>query len=380
MEPRSHTSGRPLCPLRPLRPLARNLFLIVVGGVLGSVLTTYSLASAHPFTTRPAAHTSRSTGAVPAPETDRLREAAIARVSPAIVEVKGNKGLGSGVILTKDGYIVTNNHVVAGEQQISVRLPDGHTYSAKVVGADAVDDLAVVKIGAGNLPTATLGNSADLKVGQSVLAIGNPLGIVSTVTDGIVSALHRSVQEGQNTNGSIPNAIQTSAAINPGNSGGALIDLSGQVVGIPTLTAVDPEFNAPAAGVGFAIPSDSVKSIAQQITTYGKVLHSGRAALGIEAAPQPVTPALAQQYNLPVDHGILIARVASNGPAARAELQQGDIIVKVGSTTIATYEDLLGALSQQKPGDTVRVTAIDPQHHQHTYQIKLGELNVNSNA
>jgi S1-C subfamily serine protease len=295
-----------------------------------------------------------------------------------VVEVKGDQGLGSGVILTKNGYIVTNNHVVSGQQQLTVRLSDGKNLPAKLIGVDTVDDLAVVKINANNLPPATLGNSGDLRVGQSLLAIGNPLGIVSTVTDGIVSALHRSVSEGQQTNGRILNAIQTSAAINPGNSGGALINLAGQVIGIPTLTAVDPEFNAPAAGVGFAIPSSTVKNITSQIMKYGKVMHSGIAALGIQAYPQSITPSIARQNNLPVDHGVLIRQVESNGPAAKAGIHANDIVVKIGSTTITSYEDMLGALAQHKPGDTIDVTVVTPQRQQHTYKIKLGELNVNN--
>src|ERR671937_3059776 len=226
--------------------------------------------------------------------------------------------------MTRDGYIVTNNHVVAGAHQILVALNNGKTVPATLRGYDPVDDLAVVKINAGNnLPTVTFGNSDALQVGQTVLADGNPLGIVQTVTEGIVSAVGRVVTEGQHSQGRIINAIQTSAPINPGNSGGALINLAGQLVGIPTLTAVDPEFDAPAPGVGFAIPSNRVKDIASQIIKYGKVEHSGIAELGIRAAS--VTPQLAQTYNLPVPYGVLIAGFTPHSPARKAALKKGDI-------------------------------------------------------
>ena len=358
--------------------------LVIVGAILGGFLASYATANGQAAPASRTAHTRSNatvSSSVPVPEVDKLREHAIAVASPATVEVKNvGVGLGSGVIMSSDGYIVTNNHVVANGHQFTVTLASGQTVSAKLVGTDPVDDLAVVKISAQKLPTATFGSSSDLVVGQSVLAIGNPLGIVRTVTEGIVSALHRTVNEGQNSKGSILNAIQTSAAINPGNSGGALINLGGQVIGIPTLTAVDPEFNAPASGVGFAIPSNTVKSIADQLIKYGKVVHSGRAALGIEAVPQPVDAQLAQQYNLPVDHGILIYNVSANGPAATAGLRKGDIIVKVDNMTISTYDDLLTALAKKKPGDTATVTAVDAQGHTHSYNVKLGELSVNSNG
>ena len=199
-----------------------------------------------------------------------MRESVAAKVKPSIVEVyvtlaKG-AALGSGVIVNSQGYIVTNNHVVSGALTIQVVLYNGTKEPAQLAGADAAYDLAVLKIPVpkGGLSLATLGDSTQLKVGQEVLVIGNPLGITQTVTNGIVSALKRSVSEGQGAP-TIQNAIQTDAAINPGNSGGALVDLQGHVVGIPTLTAIDPEFNTPANGVGFAIPINRVKTILPQI-------------------------------------------------------------------------------------------------------------------
>src|SRR6185437_9061694 len=271
------------------RRVAGSAFLLIIGVVVGVFLVSGGPVSARLGS--PVLPMAGSTSSVPVTDIETLREKAIAEVSPAIVEVQNvGVGLGSGVIIQKDGYIVTNHHVVAKETKLLVVLPDGRSLQAKLVGSDAVDDLAVIKVDAKGLPTVPLGDSSKLVVGQTVLAIGNPLGIANTVTDGIVSALNRTVSEGQQTNGSILHAIQTNAAINPGNSGGALINLGGQVIGIPTLTAIDPEFNAPASGVGFAIPSNTVQNITAQLIKYGKVVDSGRAAVGISAAD--ITPKL----------------------------------------------------------------------------------------
>lgn len=201
---------------------------------------------------------------------DTIREAVVAKVKPSVVQVNvttaQGAALGSGVIIDSRGYIITNNHVVSGALSIQVVLSNGTKEPAQLAGADAAYDLAVLKIAVpqSGLSVATLGDSTQLKVGQEVLVIGNPLGITQTVTNGIVSALKRTVSEGQG-GATIHNAIQTDAAINPGNSGGALVDLQGNVVGIPTLTAIDPEFNTPANGVGFAIPANRVKAILPQI-------------------------------------------------------------------------------------------------------------------
>ncbi|GHO96796.1 hypothetical protein KSF_068440 [Reticulibacter mediterranei] len=210
--------------------------------------------------------TASTTTATPISQTQQ--EAAIAKVEPAVVElqVTTNQGeaIGSGVIIDTNGDIVTNNHVVNGAQSMQVLLSDGTTETAQLVGTNAANDLAVVRIAPfAHMTVATFGDSSKLAVGQTVLAIGNPLGINETVTHGIVSALNRTLPESKAV--TIPNAIQTDASINPGNSGGALINLQGQVIGIPTLTSVDPEFNTPANGVGFAIPSNLVKTDVAQI-------------------------------------------------------------------------------------------------------------------
>ncbi len=234
------------------------IVVFVIGGFAGWVFASAKSSATGTTTTTQAATT-----------LDAVRESVAAKVKPTIVEVyvtlaKG-AALGSGVIVDSRGYIVTNNHVVSGALSIQVVLSNGTKESAQLAGADAAYDLAVLKIAVpkGGLSVATLGDSTQLKVGQEVLVIGNPLGITQTVTNGIVSVLKRTVSEGQG-GPTIQNAIQTDAPINPGNSGGALVDLQGNVVGIPTLTAIDPEFNTPANGVGFAIPVNRVKTILPQ--------------------------------------------------------------------------------------------------------------------
>lgn len=207
---------------------------------------------------------------------ETAQEAAIAKIKAAVTEIdvttQSGSAIGSGVIIDKRGYIVTNNHVVSGAQSITVVLSDGTRLPAQLVGTDATDDLAVVKITTSQqLTVATLGNSSTLKVGEDVLAIGNPLGINESVTQGIISALGRTVSEGSG-GATITNAIQTDAPINPGNSGGALIDLQGNLIGIPTLGAIDTEFNTPANGVGFAIPSNRIAVVVPQLIATGHVL------------------------------------------------------------------------------------------------------------
>ena len=306
---------------------------------------------------------------------DAVREAVIAKVRPAVVEVDvttpNGGALGSGVIIDKRGYIVTNNHVVNGAKSIGVVLYDGTRVPAQLVGTDPADDLAVLKITppAAGLTVANLGDSSKLQVGQEVLAIGNPLGITQTVTNGIISALGRNVNE---QNGAvIPNAIQTDAPINPGNSGGALVDMQGNLIGIPTLSAIDPEFNTPANGVGFAIPSNRVQSIASQIIQTGKVTHTGRAALGIRV--QTVDATLAAQDNLSIDHGALIVSVVPNGAADQAHLQAGDVIVQIDNKPVNDISSLGDALLGKNPGDMVSVK-VYRGNQQLTVSVKLGEL------
>ena len=281
-------------------------------------------------------------------------------------------GLGSGTIIDNRGYIVTNNHVIEGAKQIQVELYDGTILPAQLTGVDPPDDLAVIKITPPqHMAVATIGDSSQLKVAEYVMAIGNPLGITQTVTSGIVSALGRNVPAGPDVE--ILGAIQTDAAINPGNSGGALVDLKGDLIGVPTLTIINPEFNSPASGVGFAIPSNRVKLIVPQLINTGSVTHTGRASLGVSVGT--VDPTVAAQANLPVDYGALIVSVTPNGPAASAGLQPNDVIVQVDNKQIMDVASLGDALASKSPRDTVTVKAYRG-NQQMTFNVKLGELQV----
>jgi len=281
-------------------------------------------------------------------------------------------GLGSGTIIDNRGYIVTNNHVIEGAKQIQVELYDGTILPAQLTGTDPPDDLAVIKITPPqHMAVATIGDSSQLKVAEYVMAIGNPLGITQTVTSGIVSALGRNVPAGPDVE--ILGAIQTDAAINPGNSGGALVDLKGDLIGVPTLTIINPEFNSPASGVGFAIPSNRVKLIVPQLINTGSVTHTGRASLGVSVGT--VDPTVAAQANLSVDYGALIVSVTPNGPAASAGLQPNDVIVQVDNKQIMDVASLGDALASKSPGDTVTVKAYRG-NQQMTFNVKLGELQV----
>jgi S1-C subfamily serine protease len=287
------------------------------------------------------------------PTPEAARQAVIDRVHPTVVQInvktaKGT-GLGSGVILDPQGYIVTNDHVVAGAEQIQVMLYGGETLPALVIGNDPLDDLAVVKITPPSpfkLTAAKLGDSSKLRVGQEVLAMGSPLGITQTVTNGIISALDRPV-------GTIPDAIQTDAPINGGNSGGALIDLQGFLIGVPTSTAIDPQFNVPANGVGFAVPSDRVAFIVPQLIQHGKVVDSGRADLGAEYLT--VDAALATQNSLAVTSGVLLVNIVAGGAADQARLQADDVIVQLNKVSVPTGSKLDALLMKLQSGDQVDV-------------------------
>jgi S1-C subfamily serine protease len=267
---------------------------------------------------------------------------------------------------------VTNNHVVSGAQSIEVVLSNGTHLTAQLTGTDPADDLAVIKVTppSSGLTVAKLGDSSKLKVGEEVLAIGNPLGITQTVTNGIVSAVGRAVSEGQG-GATLPDAIQTDAPINPGNSGGALVDLQGNLVGIPTLTAIDPEFNTPASGVGFAIPSNRVAFIVPQIIQYGRVIHTGRAILGVSVTT--VNSQVAQRENLKVNFGALITNLESGGPAASAGLQVGDVITQIGNTPINDVDSLSQVMVSLKPGQTAAVH-VNRNGQELTINVQLGEL------
>jgi serine protease DegQ len=260
-------------------------------------------------------------------------------------QVQRRSGLGSGVIVSGDGYILTNNHVIEGADEIEVALNDGRKFSAKVVGADPESDIAVLRINSdGKLPTITFGSSDKLRVGDVVLAIGNPFGVGQTVTSGIVSALGRS-HLGINT---FENFIQTDAAINPGNSGGALVDSNGHLVGINT--AIYSQ-NGGSMGIGFAIPAALAKSVLEQIVRSGSVT---RGWIGVEV--QEITPELAESFNLRDSaHGALIAGVMRGSPADRAGIRPGDILLAVAGKTVADAQVMLELIAAQMPGQPVKM-------------------------
>jgi S1-C subfamily serine protease len=312
--------------------------------------------------------------------TTATRERVIAQVRPSVVQINvsngnGGGGLGSGVVINAKGYIITNNHVVEGAQSMAVVFADGTTLPGQLVGTAPGDDLAVVKVDPSKtkLTVITLGDSSKVQVGQDVLAIGNPLGITQTVTAGIISALDRNVGENGTGGDVLPHTIQTDAAINPGNSGGALVDLRGELIGIPTLAAIDPEFKTPANGVGFAIQSNRVKFIAPQLIQYGRVQNTGRASLDI--AGVSVDAALQQQYNLPTNHGVLVVSASPDGAAAKAGLKQNDIIVQIDNYAVTSTASLSDILINKKPGDTVTVKFYRGSQQQ-SVKLQLGELSA----
>jgi S1-C subfamily serine protease len=307
--------------------------------------------------------------------------AAVAQsVGPAVVSVRTDQGLGSGVLYDASGLILTNAHVVDGAQSITVALVDGRHFNGKVVGADTGFDVAVIDVDGQNLPAATLGNSSQLMVGQDVVAIGNPFGLDHTLTTGVISALNRPVSEGAGSYNQP--MVQTDAPINPGNSGGPLLDLNGQVIGITTLVAAPTGF--PAQGLGFAVPVDTAKRIADQLVQQGKVTRSGMPYLGVTLSdinrpdavpgmPNTPFPGLPQpgrrggngngatpRPSAPsgVDHGALVGDVSSGSAAAQAGVQSGDAIVSFDGFDIYNPDELLQRLVIHKPGDQVNASVI----------------------
>jgi S1-C subfamily serine protease len=300
-------------------------------------------------------------------------------VQPSVVEVVGQSSqggsIGSGEILDTSGHIVTNDHVVQGFSTLGVQLSNGKQYPASLVGEDAQDDLAVLRIRATGLRPIHIGNSDRVKVGQFSIAIGSPLGLEQSATIGIVSALDRSASEGSGGPASeLVGLIQTSAPINPGNSGGALVDLQGNLVGVPTLAAANPENGAVANGIGFAIASNRVVFVADQLIRYGKLVRSGQGYLGIQGLD--VTPEIASAYNLPVQSGVLVAGFSNDAsgksPAHEAGIQTGDIIVNVNGQPIANSGALASSLLALAPGTKVRMT-VRRSTAQHTVTVTLGE-------
>lgn len=271
------------------------------------------------------------------------------RVSPAVVNISSTvfamdvfanvvpeQGMGSGIILTSDGYILTNAHVVEDAQKLEVMLLNGKTYKAKLIGGDISRDIALVKINPGNLklPTIEMGDSSQLQVGQIVYAIGNPFGLNSTLTTGVISSLGRTLKA---QNGRLmENIIQTDAAINPGNSGGPLLNSSGQMIGVNTAIFSPSGSNA---GIGFTVPANSARRIAEDLISYGHLI---RPYLGIEVGME-INPALAEALNLPVKKGLMVARVIKNGPADLAGVEPAGQMIQIGNRQIPTGGDIIEA-------------------------------------
>jgi putative serine protease PepD len=280
------------------------------------------------------------------------------KVSPQVVQIKTSSGLGSGVVIDREGHVVTNAHVVGVARQFAVTLSGGDRHTAKLSGTAPESDLAVVHLTDATPPAATLADSSKVHTGDVVLAIGNPLGLRSSVTEGIVSSLGRSVSESNGV--TIPSAIQTSAAINPGNSGGALVDLSGAVVGIPTLAATDPEFgNTPAPGIGFAIPSNTVRRVANRLIQSGSTPAAAPPYLGVRVATL-------------ITGGVLVSGVVRGGPADKAGIRPDDVIVALAGRQTPNAEALTEVVAILRPGQRVDVDLLRAGGSRATVSLTVG--------
>lgn len=288
--------------------------------------------------------------------------AVIDKVMPSVVQVDTTQGLGSGIILDNQGDIVTNAHVVGAERSFTVTLFDGHTARASLVGTYPGNDLAVVRVSSdNNLKPAVFADSSQVHVGDIVLAVGSPLGLTDSVSEGIVSALGRSQPEGNGV--TLNNLIQMTAAINPGNSGGALVDINGQVVGIPTLAGGSGRGGA-ATNIGFAISSNQVVTVTRQLATGTAVTHTNQPYMGISVSDGPNGEAL-------------IASVVSGGPADKAGLKAGWIVTSIGSHAVSNPAALTQLLAGYKVGDKINVTLLLPDGSNKTLTVTLGERPVN---
>ncbi len=271
------------------------------------------------------------------------------------------QALGSGVIVSGDGYIVTSNHVVSEADEVEVRLSDERVFTAKIIGNDPKSDVAVIKIDAKDLPVIKIGKSSDLRIGSYVLALGNPYGLAGTVTHGIISALGRSglgITEYENF-------IQTDAPINPGNSGGALVNMEGELIGINTAILSQSGGNI---GIGFAIPVDLVMDIVQSLRKYGRVV---RGWLGVTV--QEITPEIAEAMELESSQGVLIADVIKGSPAAEAGIRQGDVVVSINGKEVNDPSALQFLVSEIAPGTRVPVTVIRDGGRK-TVTVTIGDL------
>lgn len=299
-------------------------------------------------------------------------QAVIKDVLPSVVQIDATDSLGSGIVYDANGNIVTNAHVVGQEKTFRVTAATGkEPMAARLVATYPEQDLAVIRLNSvpEGLKPARFGDSAEVDMGQIVLAMGSPLGLSGSVTQGIVSATGRTVSEGRTgggTGATIGNMVQTSAAINPGNSGGALVNLEGEVIGIPTLAATDPELGGGSApGIGFAIPVSMVRTVADQIIKDGRVTDSGRAALNITGRT-----VLDDSYE---PAGVAVVEAPANGAAGRAGIRAGDVITRIGDAEVTTITSLQEALASMRPGDRV-VVVYERGGSEARAEVTLGEI------
>jgi S1-C subfamily serine protease len=281
----------------------------------------------------------------------------VEKVGPAVVSIRmrkdgqpnqpGGEGAGSGVIIAPDGFVLTNNHVVERAREVQVSLTDGSTYSAQIVGTDPATDLAVVRVGTNGLPSATLGRSDNLRVGQLAIAIGNPYGFSSTVSTGVISALGRSLRS--QSGWLIENMIQSDVSLNPGNSGGPLVDSGGRVIGINTAIIYM------AQGLSFAIPVDTAKWVVTELVTRGLVR---RAYLGVAGQVRPINRQMQRYYELKMETVVQVASVLEDGPADRAGVREGDWIVALNGHPTATVDELHRLLVGRSEGERLQLTIL----------------------
>jgi putative serine protease PepD len=327
---------------------------LIVGGVAGGLIVGATQSPSSAANSHSPATSATSTTVSACPVTSVAE-----RVVPSVVTIAasgpGGSGTGSGEVIRPDGYILTNNHVIsvaaASGGSVEVLFADGHTATATITGRDPQTDLAVLKVQVSHQPKViSLGSSSSVKVGQPVVAIGAPLGLSGTVTSGIISALDRTVEvPGENDKSALlVSAVQTDASINPGNSGGALVNCEGQLVGVPTAGAGVPNSGGGSIGLGFAIPVDLAKSVADEIIATGTVTH---AFFGLQSVPIP--PAAAQQAGLP--EGLYVQAVTPGGPAATAGLRTEDVITKIDGQPATSNIQLQELTLTKKPGDTVPI-------------------------
>jgi len=269
-------------------------------------------------------------------------------------------GMGSGAIIDAEGLILTNNHVVGGAEKINVTLWNNQVLKGTLIGACAIHDLAVVRVEGKNLEAAELGDSSKLRVGQRVFAIGNPFGLAGgpSVTSGVISAINRTIETKR---GLIENLVQTDASINPGNSGGPLLDLEGKVVAIST--AIIPF----AQGIGFAIPINSAKACTNDMATEGGPRRPWLGVIGLT-----ITEEIAGYYGLPINHGVLVTKVAAGSPADEAGMADGDIILEIDNVETRRIEDLVKEIQKRKVGDNLKIFAIR-NRREHFFETKLSE-------